>query len=655
MASSAGTPEETIIATIIDALLVTLSLDPAAFKAGSKEVDKGLKDTEKNADRTAKDLQAHGKKAAEFFGQIRNQVIALATTFTAGAGLKAFAEHLTNADAAAGRTARNIGITTEALSTWQGVAERAGGSAEGITGSMQGLSQQFQQLYLTGQSSIVPFFRAVGVGLVDASGKMRPMGDILLDLSDKFSKMDPARAQALGKGMGLDEGTINVLMQGRAAITALLAEQHKLNVLSKEDADAAAKRQSAFRALGQASEQLGRALLTRLTPAIEMLASWLTRLGQWFQEHPAAFTAFAATLGAVAVAVTASLTLMSIKGFLGLVASLVKVPAAATAATTAMEGAAVAGSKGLLTMLTGLASSAALLAAAGAVGYAIGSLIWKAVEGTKIGDKIGEFVTVTMAAFGDKDAQAAIETELNAKAGLGPQPTGRGKAAAPKTASNAPATPLAKGQAEGDIKRFVEMGWTREQAAGIVANIQAESSGNERAVGDNGSAYGLAQWHPDRQREFMRKFGKDIRQATRDEQLQFINFELREGKEAAAGRALSQATTAQQAAQVIVNQYERPADRAGESTKRSNIAAMLAPGPKVDRAMLANAGAATAVAQNTTNNHATTNTSSAETHIQNLNVNLPQTATDAEGISKGIMPAMQRNFALNAQANFSLG
>ncbi|MBM6588386.1 phage tail tip lysozyme, partial [Streptococcus pneumoniae] len=40
---------------------------------------------------------------------------------------------------------------------------------------------------------------------------------------------------------------------------------------------------------------------------------------------------------------------------------------------------------------------------------------------------------------------------------------------------------------------FQSMGWSKEQAAGIVANLQRESNMNPRAVGDNGKAVGIAQ------------------------------------------------------------------------------------------------------------------------------------------------------------------
>jgi hypothetical protein len=105
---------------------------------------------------------------------------------------------------------------------------------------------------------------------------------------------------------------------------------------------------------------------------------------------------------------------------------------------------------------------------------------------------------------------------------------------------------------------FEGKGWTKEQAAGIVGNLVVESRLKTDAVGDGGQAYGIAQWHPDRQAKFQQVYGKDIRQSSFAEQLEFVNWELN-NSEKAAGNALREATTADQAAAIVDKKYERSA------------------------------------------------------------------------------------------------
>ena len=105
---------------------------------------------------------------------------------------------------------------------------------------------------------------------------------------------------------------------------------------------------------------------------------------------------------------------------------------------------------------------------------------------------------------------------------------------------------------------FEGKGWTKEQAAGIVGNLVVESRLKTDAVGDGGKAYGIAQWHADRQDKFRQVYGKDIRQSSFAEQLEFVNWELN-NTEKAAGNSLRGATTADQAAAIVDKQYERSA------------------------------------------------------------------------------------------------
>ena len=105
---------------------------------------------------------------------------------------------------------------------------------------------------------------------------------------------------------------------------------------------------------------------------------------------------------------------------------------------------------------------------------------------------------------------------------------------------------------------FESRGWTKEQAAGIVGNLVVESGLKTDAVGDSGQAYGIAQWHADRQAKFRQVYGKDIRESSFQEQLNFVDWELR-NTEARAGNLLKNATTAEEAAAIVDRSYERSA------------------------------------------------------------------------------------------------
>jgi Phage tail lysozyme/LysM domain len=147
----------------------------------------------------------------------------------------------------------------------------------------------------------------------------------------------------------------------------------------------------------------------------------------------------------------------------------------------------------------------------------------------------------------------------------GPNPNGAG----PTASVGNPTTK--SGKVAEAMRYFQSQGWSKEQAAGIVANLQAESGLNPSIVGDGGAAYGIGQWHPDRQANFARFAGHSIRNSTFAEQLQFVQWELTH-TESRAGNALKGADSASEAAAIFCRLYERPADIPGQSAYRGRLA-----------------------------------------------------------------------------------
>ena len=123
-----------------------------------------------------------------------------------------------------------------------------------------------------------------------------------------------------------------------------------------------------------------------------------------------------------------------------------------------------------------------------------------------------------------------------------------------------PASAKEVGDAARVIRYFEQAGWTHEQAAGIAANIDAESSfkTDELYKGH----YGLVQWDQGRQQEFQNKYHKPIQQATFDEQLAYVQYELTEGAEKSAGTQIRTAKTPEQAAELFAHLYERSGSQA---------------------------------------------------------------------------------------------
>ncbi|HVJ02065.1 MAG TPA: phage tail tip lysozyme [Sphingomonas sp.] len=150
------------------------------------------------------------------------------------------------------------------------------------------------------------------------------------------------------------------------------------------------------------------------------------------------------------------------------------------------------------------------------------------------------------------------------------------EASTPAAANDAgqigPAASSRQGRIDQAMTYFQSQGWTRAQAAGIVANLDAES-GMDAGIRQHGGGpgYGLAQWEGPRQADFAAWAGHDIRSSTFEEQLRFIQHELTTS-ERSAGNRLRQASSAGDAAAIVCRYYERPADIVGDSAHRAQLA-----------------------------------------------------------------------------------
>jgi hypothetical protein len=104
------------LATVLDNLIVLLSLDPTKFNEGQKSALEQLRKTKENASSTAKQLEASGAQAAGFFDKIAGSALKLSAILVGGIGLKEIVQQTVSGGAAMGRLAYATGTTAKELS-----------------------------------------------------------------------------------------------------------------------------------------------------------------------------------------------------------------------------------------------------------------------------------------------------------------------------------------------------------------------------------------------------------------------------------------------------------------------------------------------------------------------------------------------------------
>lgn len=122
------------------------------------------------------------------------------------------------------------------------------------------------------------------------------------------------------------------------------------------------------------------------------------------------------------------------------------------------------------------------------------------------------------------------------------------------------------------VARLEQLGLPHAAAVGVAANILKESNFNAQAKGDNGAAFGIGQWHKDRQDAISKHFGKDIHSMTRDEQLQAYIWDMSTANGGHTLQRLQGITSSANAAAMVSRYNERPANQQGEMADRARIA-----------------------------------------------------------------------------------
>lgn len=314
---------------IIDSLLVKLKLNISEFVAGKTKVDKDLKATGNEADKTANKLKKLGKDGAAGFENIAKS----ATKFLAIIGgtmfIKSFVEQTIVSSAALDRFSKNLGSNVATVSAWGKAAEVAGGSASGLRNTMSMLSRAQTQLMLTGESELIPYFSALGLSMTDAYGKALPLDKLILETGQALLAKTPDRKTAfnMGQTMGIDAGTLNMILRSRKEVELLLKQQAQHAAAMSKFAPDASKLNRMMVEGRQAFELFGLELLQRAVPAIEKMFSIFADFTSWVKENQefvsTYLTIIAVGFGAIAAAtIPINLAVVTVLAFAAAIATL---------------------------------------------------------------------------------------------------------------------------------------------------------------------------------------------------------------------------------------------------------------------------------------------------------------------------------------------
>lgn len=333
------------MATIIDALVVTLKLDNRGFsnevKKATAENDRlsaaidNVSDSSADLTITIKNQADETKKAAkkqdDFTKSINNGIKAIGALFAtimASSGLSKLISEIQKSNDQLYFLSKNLGMSATEIKKWQNMAEMSGGSADGMAASMSNLSKSLWDLVTIGDSSVLPYFNALNVGVVDSGGKLRDLDAILLDVADSLSGMPRPQAYNIAKNMGFDEGTINTLLQGRDAMQEMLGTQRGLVISSEEELEISRQLNKQNAQVRQGWEGLKTLLANYLMPSLLKFSEMVTGVLMFLNKNrDTAVTVFKG-IGIVLGVLLIPMVIKAATAFLGMFGAIGLVPLA---------------------------------------------------------------------------------------------------------------------------------------------------------------------------------------------------------------------------------------------------------------------------------------------------------------------------------------
>lgn len=205
--------------------------------------------------------------------------------------------------------------------SWMGALGTVGVKPEQVGKLLEDVDTKIGIALKGGSDKFGKWLKASKIPLKDIKGAVRPVGDVLLDLADKFKGLEKFEAQDLGKKLGLDPRVVELLQEGREGVAALLEEYGKMGGYTAEHAAMAEEAETAMQKLDAALRSGSAVIASLVVPCLTALVNGLTELAKWARDNPA-------TVKAVFVALAGAITGMALPAVRKLGAALLANPIA---------------------------------------------------------------------------------------------------------------------------------------------------------------------------------------------------------------------------------------------------------------------------------------------------------------------------------------
>lgn len=235
--------------TVIDSLILELSIDPRRFSEGQREAVDSLRKMQEASEAAGKRIEASGHKVTDVLGMAKRGAVGLMGAFV-GYEMATALDGIARLDAGLARLSRSTGQSVEQLSEWSGAVHQAGGEVTDAANAIAGM-QQFISQFSMGMTQMPGGFGSLQNRVGDLR-RMTPQQEFLAlaRLIDQEVAAGRARGEPEGavrarmatllrEAPGMNEGMLNFILRGEEAMRKMLAASRQLGGTADESAELA--------------------------------------------------------------------------------------------------------------------------------------------------------------------------------------------------------------------------------------------------------------------------------------------------------------------------------------------------------------------------------------------------------------------------------
>lgn len=173
------------------------------------------------------------------------------------------------------KTSQKLGASVESLSAYQYGAKLSGVETNELNGSLAKLARNMQESVITPGGAAAETFRALGISVTDANGKLRSTDAVFDDIGKRFASAPdgPEKTAAAMKLLGKTGGDLIPLLNNLQTLTD--EAQRTGNVISTDFAKQSEQFNDTLTRMGSSLGIFTRKMLSEVVPAIN---HWIERL-----------------------------------------------------------------------------------------------------------------------------------------------------------------------------------------------------------------------------------------------------------------------------------------------------------------------------------------------------------------------------------------